>query len=244
MKTGVCFLGKHNTRYNTFGEHTHGCYEMVMVLSGSGSVTVDGVDSPVSARTYWTVAPGTVHTERLDGDGEILFIGFNCCGSLPPRCGVFKTADSDTVALFDGVFDEYRRQETGYEDAIEALVTLLIVSSMRGGGGEVRQCRDLGYIRAYIEQYYYQKIDFRELAALSGYSFDHFRCLFRKKYGVSPRTCLIDTRLEQARSLLREGELSCTEVAYKCGFSNSGQFSAMYKKKFGRPPLKEKNRLV
>ena len=92
------------------------------------------------------------------------------------------------------------------------------------------------YIKNYIEQHFDQKLDFKELAHMSGYSSDYFRHLFRAHFGVSPQEYMIDARLQKAKALLEEGHLSCTEVSYKCGFSNSAQLSTMFKKKFGCSP--------
>lgn len=43
-------------------------------------------------------------------------------------------------------------------------------------------------------------------------------------------------RNEEAARLLRETELSVTEVGYVCGFADSAHFSRSFKKRLGRPP--------
>ena len=45
-----------------------------------------------------------------------------------------------------------------------------------------------------------------------------------------------DLRLDNARKLLRQTALSITEIAYACGFSSGGQFSGLFRKRFGRTP--------
>jgi AraC-like DNA-binding protein len=75
------------------------------------------------------------------------------------------------------------------------------------------------------------------LSALTGYSYDYFRHIFKVAYGISPQDYLINVRLEQAKSMLHNTALSCTQIAISCGFSNSGQMSVMIKRRYGKSPL-------
>jgi AraC-like DNA-binding protein len=81
--------------------------------------------------------------------------------------------------------------------------------------------------------------DARALSGLvrqSGYHPDHFARLFRQATGVSPRDFVVRARLEKAEMLLRESELSVTEVAERLGYQNVYFFSRQFKEKLGRPP--------
>ena len=39
-----------------------------------------------------------------------------------------------------------------------------------------------------------------------------------------------------AQRLLAEGALSCTEIAYRCGFSGSSQFAMLFRRETGMTP--------
>ena len=74
---------------------------------------------------------------------------------------------------------------------------------------------------------------------MSGYSYDYFRHYFKKQYGMSPQSYLINVRLENAYSMLSSTpDISITEVAISCGFSDSSQFSVMFSRHFGTSPKK------
>lgn len=47
-------------------------------------------------------------------------------------------------------------------------------------------------------------------------------------------------RINASVNLLENSDDSCTEIAYRCGFLTSAQFSYIFKKKFGLSPLQYK----
>lgn len=59
---------------------------------------------------------------------------------------------------------------------------------------------------------------------------------FRETAGISPRTAILDLRLERARKMLKETKLSVTEVAFACGFNSYSSFNASLKRRTGRSP--------
>ena len=233
----IRFLNKHNTESNEFRRHSHDCYEIVYFLSGSGKTIIGEKSYPVSEHSYCIVAPHSKHIECMDGYGEILFIGFELDPSaLQLKEGVYRSHDRSCLSQFQRIFEEYREQSLGYELAAQSLLSLLLVGAVRETSTENKGCKDLDYIRSYIEQHSDQKINFRELSVLSGYSYDYFRHTFRQKFHVSPQEYLIDIRLKNAMKLLKTSDRSCTEIAYQCGFSNASQLSSMFCKKYGFPP--------
>lgn len=59
---------------------------------------------------------------------------------------------------------------------------------------------------------------------------------FQRRLGVSPMRYLQQRRLERARSDLLDGRGSVTEVAYRWGFGNLGDFALKYRQRFGERP--------
>ena len=59
---------------------------------------------------------------------------------------------------------------------------------------------------------------------------------FREIFGTTAFGYLRDYRLEQARSLLLENQLSITAIAHKVGYTNRCAFGTAFRKKFGISP--------
>ena len=233
----ILFLNRRNTACNEFKPHKHNCCEIIYFVSGTGNMVIDDRRFPVSPGTYCIVPPEVTHFEKLEGYGEIFFIGFNYQSILEKiEIGVHQSKDASTIVLFEKILDEYNRQDLGYELAAQSLLNLLLVASIRDTGESDKKCKDLNYIKSYIDQYFNQKINFEQLATMSGYSRDYFRSVFKSKFNLSPRDYLIHTRMEKAKEMLLKTDFSCTEIAYACGFTNSAQMTVMFKKKYGKTP--------
>jgi AraC family transcriptional regulator, transcriptional activator of the genes for pyochelin and ferripyochelin receptors len=61
---------------------------------------------------------------------------------------------------------------------------------------------------------------------------------FRQLFGTTMFGYLHDYRMEMARNLLLEGNMSITTVANTVGYSHLRHFSAAFKRKFGITPGK------
>jgi AraC-like DNA-binding protein len=64
----------------------------------------------------------------------------------------------------------------------------------------------------------------------------HLSRQFRLAYGESPYSYLMTRRIERAMALLRQGDLSVTEVCFAVGCSSLGTFSTRFAELVGVPP--------
>jgi AraC family transcriptional regulator len=64
----------------------------------------------------------------------------------------------------------------------------------------------------------------------------HFARAFRHSTGLSPHQWLIQSRIEKAHALLREGRLSLAEIARACGFADQSHFTKAYARRRGISP--------
>ena len=72
-----------------------------------------------------------------------------------------------------------------------------------------------------------------------GYSYDHFRKVFKKIEGVSPQQFIINKKIEMAENYLKLGYF-IREIVDILGFSCESYFSMCYKKIKGYSPIKDK----
>lgn len=75
-----------------------------------------------------------------------------------------------------------------------------------------------------------------ELAQIVGVSERTLRRGFQELFGTTVFGYLTSQRMEQAKQLLRSGKLSVAEVANLSGYSQPGNFAAVFKRKFGITP--------
>ncbi len=76
----------------------------------------------------------------------------------------------------------------------------------------------------------------RRLASVSGVSEAHFARSFKEAFGVPPHRYLLTRRIERATALLRETELSITEIAFQTGWGSLGTFGRTFRDITGESP--------
>ena len=74
------------------------------------------------------------------------------------------------------------------------------------------------------------------LAGVSGVSEAHFARSFKQAFGVPPHRYLLTRRIERATALLRDTELSITEIAFHTGWESLGTFGRTFRDITGESP--------
>jgi transcriptional regulator GlxA family with amidase domain len=84
----------------------------------------------------------------------------------------------------------------------------------------------------------------QRLADVSGVTAAHFARSFKAAFGLPPHRYLLTRRIEQASSLLRDTELSVTEIAFATGWESLGTFGRTFRDITGLSPgaLRERTR--
>lgn len=88
----------------------------------------------------------------------------------------------------------------------------------------------------YIEKHFDEKIKISFLANISNYSERQFIRVFKEAFNSTPTEYIINIRIKNAKQLLAASNYSITEIAYRCGFSDSNYFSRTFKKETGISP--------
>lgn len=91
-------------------------------------------------------------------------------------------------------------------------------------------------ILSFIHNHYKDKITVAQIADSIGISERETIRSFRKCLNQSPIEYLISYRLNEAKKMLLNSELSITEICYQCGFSDSSYFGKVFRKAYGLTP--------
>lgn len=91
-------------------------------------------------------------------------------------------------------------------------------------------------VARYIDTHLEEEISVRALAGMAYLSADHLTRSFKKQYGKTVSDYILGKRMELARELLRNPDLTITMVAGKIGFSSYSHFTEQFKKIFGMTP--------
>lgn len=91
-------------------------------------------------------------------------------------------------------------------------------------------------VKSYITKNLHKKITLTELSMRMHCSTVTLTESFRQEYGITIMQYLLKKRLQYAKRLLSDTNLSVGTVAEQCGFTEAAYFSRCFKKAFGVPP--------
>jgi AraC-like DNA-binding protein len=101
---------------------------------------------------------------------------------------------------------------------------------------DLDELRRLRRARDRMDREYAQPLDVPALARTALMSPAHFSRRFRAVYSETPYSYLMTRRIERAKALLRQGELSVTAVCFEVGCTSLGSFSARFTELVGETP--------
>lgn len=90
----------------------------------------------------------------------------------------------------------------------------------------------------YLETHFKEQINLNDLADSAGLSPYHFSRVFKKQMNCSPYQYLISYRINNAKKLLHNTNLSVQEIAFASGFNSPSNFIQVFKKHTNVSPKK------
>ncbi len=136
---------------------------------------------------------------------------------------------------------EQREKEPGHEQILNSMFFVLITVISRAYSDKELFANNppvnISKVMAYMRCHFNEKLTLESLAALAHTSPRHFDRKFKEIYDVTPQKFLRTLRMERACFLLEATDLSVTEIAMECGFSDTNYFSRLFKKEHMLEPL-------
>lgn len=147
-----------------------------------------------------------------------------------------------------GLFiDESIAKSQGYELMQDCLIKMLLMEIIRRSSNNVSEITTRGSPHGsvkraidFLEEQLARPLSIDQIAAVAGMSPSYFIREFKAYTGKTPYSFFIDLRIEKAKELLLNKNMSITEVAQACGFSSPGHFSTVFKQKIGTTPSEYK----
>lgn len=116
----------------------------------------------------------------------------------------------------------------------------ILATVFRQQSSETRQStkakNQVNLMRNYIRQNYFRKIKVSDIAEVTVYNTDYAAKLFKQVMGESVNDYLVEFRINKAKRLLLELDLTISDVAEMCGFNDESYFSSVVKAREGLSP--------
>lgn len=157
----------------------------------------------------------------------------------------FGTRDAHIEELVRRLMTELRIDDPGSRLCAESLATELAVHLIRNYSTATRPAADtfsmfprykLQRAIDYIQDNLREELTLEKISQTLSMSPYHFAHTFRQAAGLAPHRYVIKCRIDRAKSLLRDTDLSVSEIAHEVGYSNQSHFSVAFHKATGQTP--------
>lgn len=165
-----------------------------------------------------------------------------------PDCPVMSGCGEDILLLMEMITDNPGQELYNTLELTGTLYRLLAALVKRSGNKiptskrseERHKC--LRAALDYIAANYPLPISVDDIAAAAAVSRSTLFRLFRTELGAAPSDYLIEYRIDQAKKLLSETDISVTAAARSAGYENNLYFSRAFRKATGMSPTEYRNR--
>ena len=232
-------------------KHWHNYFEIIYFRNTCGSCLLNGEKCEILDGSLFLLTPKDFHeitAENYDG-GFALIIAFNeriidkaildtvTKGPIA-ACGISEQLSLKLSELY-GVFSSKGRYR---EMRLCHLFNCILLEILENAKSVTGVERDISHIvRESISAMLSDPTAELSLAFFAEkfkVTESYFYRLFHKKTGVTFKRYLTDLRLEYAKQLLEENEISIIDIGYECGFNTPSQFYRAFKGAYAITPSK------
>ena len=258
---GVGFIIEYSEQSVSHGVHTHQNYELLYVHEGEVRLTIRGREDPVRAgamaflnqfdehatrmiagvyRRYYLLIPPT--QLRAFHNDVLLLSVFRFHGENFPYVLDTGAAKPRYDAYFALLRDASERGGAYMDERVEALMTLILADALALRPDMFSQGKELSLLPMQeildgLDRDFAQPFSLRALAERYHVSAGCLSAHFKKRVGVSPMQYVMLSRLNHAKVLLSQTELSVMEIAAQCGYGDVSNFVRRFRQQMGVTPL-------
>lgn len=233
--------------------HSHPFCEIMFVLSGGGTITVNGIEYEISKGDIIVYNPEVPHSESTTGELgiEIAFFGISNfkIGNLPydyildeKASPVIHTGQDEREYefYFMSLVKEVASDKPYNEIFAKYLARLIMIGILRLSNISEAKFVTNGIftrIHNYLNKHYTEIESIDEVCEklkISKYYLSH---VFKKHMGRPPMQYVTAKRISYAKKLLQETDLSATEIGEMCGYKDHVLFFKAFKKQEGITPI-------
>lgn len=102
---------------------------------------------------------------------------------------------------------------------------------------EQSETRPIRSVKKYIQEHYNESVKLEDISSMTGFNSNYFSGMFKKQVGMNFSEYLTHVRIEKAKQLLIQGEMTAMDIAVETGYGDAKYFYKMFKKATGLTPM-------
>ena len=154
---------------------------------------------------------------------------------------------STVINIFDKLISEFSLKKNLYEYYCHGLIFELLTVISRKSQFEINDTRfqttsRLNRVRRIMHDQYNIPRTIADYASMCHLSENRFSVIFKEEFGVTPNQYIAKVKIQKAKDLLNDTDMSIAQISEFLGMNNQNYFSRMFKKHTGLSPIAYKNR--
>lgn len=227
-------------------------YIFEYVISGEGYVECDHEVYKVRAGDFYMLSSRHLLRYYCDPENPYLKIWINVGGRILNEMMQLYNLQSGIVIkqmncrkTFDSIYEECARMDENNKPEIYRNVFKLLVRILDQLTGDAA-CDMLApssyKIRDFIDSNIQANIGLDDIANKFFFSKSYIISCFKNEFGISPKQYIIQKKIETAKNMLLETDMSVKAISEMLHFADSHHFSNTFKKQTGISPMEYRSR--
>lgn len=247
--------------------HHHDEYELYFLFYGSVNYIIDNDTYDVDSGNVVWIPPYTDHKTlpfKSERHKRLLFWisseWLNDClkdhkelAEFYSKHRIIKMSQKN-ITLFRKIsnllLQEYysKRKKLHSDDAIKGILTAILVHLKQSSQvieGQTSLSNSANYVpdklMAYVNTHFTEDISLTTLAEQVNMNPIYVSSLFKKNFGITFKDYRLKLRIDKAKQLLKDTNLTVEAIAADCGFHSNNLFCKTFKREVGMSPLSFRN---
>ncbi|MDE5637997.1 MAG: AraC family transcriptional regulator, partial [Alistipes sp.] len=234
-------------------------YQLIYLVSGKGIFESTHCKlTKVEAGDIFLLFPGEWHSYHpvSETGWEEYWIGFKgenvdkkvANGFFTPEMPIFRIGISERlVSLYTQSISTAQKQPPGYQQLLAGNINYMlgiVYSNSKRDEFEISKIEDsINRAKLFIQENLHTDITPMLIAENLKINYGYFRRIFKQYTGLSPIHYILEMRILRSKQLLYTTDLNSQQIAFDCGFDDSGYFCTLFRKKVGMSPLQYRHKV-
>lgn len=234
--------------------HWHDFYELEYIIDGDGEYVINGSLQKIRPGMLFFSTPADIHEITFTAETRILNISFTAHylneKLISPTTTAYVADDKNEYYyimlknILEAVDGKLSNRTLYLQSMISAVLVMLsnkgtAVSIDRSTVTTHKNLRDLVF---YVNSHFEESLDLQTLSQITNLTPKYLSKRFIELLGMSLSQYILEVRLDHAKKLVENSEISIKEICSKSGFNSLPHFSRSFKKKYGLSPSQARER--
>lgn len=228
--------------------HFHKSLEIIYVIKGSVTCTVNDVTEKLFASDFGLCLPNEIHSYTPNADSLYWVCVFsadhvrafsNQIYAKTSNTFMFRASESVESFIKANLISTDKPQPNMLKACLYALCNEYI-NSVELYDKDTAETRTMGIIADFVSKHHKENITLNDIAGLLGYEYHYVSRYFNKIFKIPFSEFLNLHRLDSAIQLMEADDKKLVNIAYESGFRSVRTFNDCFKKHFHMSPSEYK----